>query len=325
MAKKAELLEKAKKLKLDVSAKNTIAEIEAAIESVDANTTKNYESKDKSTVAKAGKRSAKAIKEAEELEAKEQRKSQQAEQEKDTKPKVQQNPPKPHSERKSKKYKEVVKLVDKTKEYVLKEAMDLAIKTNTTKFDSTVELHINLGVDPKHADQNIRGTIVLPAGTGKVSRVAVFADDENVKKAKDAGADIAAGDEFMQKLDKNELDFDVLISTPQTMPKLGKYARILGPKGLMPNPKSGTVTNDVTKAVKQAKAGQVEYRVDSSGIVHVGIGKTSFKVDDLVKNTQTVLSQIKSSRPASLKGVYIRNIFVTTTMGPSIKLTLTEI
>jgi large subunit ribosomal protein L1 len=230
-------------------------------------------------VTKAGKHSSKALAEAEAKQAKEKRKTT------------------PKTEAGSEKPKEVKK----------------------AKFDSTVELHVNLGVDPKQADQNIRETVVLPAGTGKELRVAVFAEADDIAKAKKAGADIAAGDEFLQQLEKENLDFDVLISTPALMAKLGKYARLLGPRGLMPNPKSGTVTTDVVSAIKEAKAGRVEFRVDQAGIIHLGIGKVSFGPEKLQQNAEAVTSSIKAAKPASLKGVYVKASYITTTMGPSIK------
>lgn len=275
--------------------------------------------------AKAGKRSAKALKEAEEKEAKEARKAGAHTEEAESKPKVVQKPARTRLERQGKRFKKAVEAVDKTKEYSLKEAIELAQKTSTVKFDATVEMHINLGVDPKHADQNIRGTVVLPAGTGKSVKVAVFADVDDVKKAKEAGADIAAGDEFLQQLDKGVIDFDVLIATPKQMAKLGKYAKVLGPKGLMPNPKSGTVATDVAKAVKEAKGGKVEYRVDSTGIVHLGIGKVSFAASDLLQNAQAIVSAIRGAKPASIKGNYVLAAYITSSMGPSIKLSTSEL
>jgi large subunit ribosomal protein L1 len=217
------------------------------------------------------------------------------------------------------------KAIDKSKAYNLKEALELAIKTSPVKFDATVEVHINLGVDPRHADQNLRDTIVLPAGTGKTVRVAVFADVDDVATAKKAGADIAAGDEFLQQLEKGVIDFDILIATPAMMAKLGKYARTLGPKGLMPNPKSGTVTTDVAKAVTEAKAGRLEYRVDSTGIVHVGVGKVSFGADKLSDNTRALFASIKANKPGSIKSTYVKAIHITTTMGPSVKVDTSEV
>ncbi len=320
MAKKAELLEEAKKLKLDVSEKNTIAEIESAIAGAG---TLSEEKPKKETVAKAGKRSAKAIAEAEEKEAKEARKIEKTEAEKEEKPKQVQNI-RSKLERKGKKFRKAAEQVEKGKVYSLNQALELATKTNPTKFDATVELHIRLGVDPRQADQNIRDTIVLPAGTGKSVRIAVFADTEDAAKAKQAGADIAASDEFLQQLDKGTIDFDVLIATPTMMAKLGKYARVLGPKGLMPNPKSGTVTADVEKAVKEAKAGRVEYRVDSTGIIHVGIGKVSFGSDKLTENAKALLASVKGNKPSSIKGSYVKSVFVATSMGPSISVDTSE-
>jgi large subunit ribosomal protein L1 len=293
MSKKTDLLEKAKKLGLEVTEKNTIAEIEVAIlESIKNSEAAVVEQEaeeviaSEKTVAKAGKRSAKAIAEAEEKVAKEERKAD-SEEPTEEKPRVAVKPARSRLERRSKNYKKANELIDKSKSYSLKDAVELAVKTNPAKFDASVEIHIRLGVDPRQADQNLRDTVKLPAGTGKEVRVAVFADIDDVAKAKKAGADIAGTDEFLQQLDKGVFDFDVLISTPVMMAKLGKYAKSLGPKGLMPNPKSGTVTPDVAKAVEEAKAGRVEYRVDSTGIVHVGIGKVSFGPDKVEEKCQS--------------------------------------
>lgn len=291
----------------------------AEVQAAEAPETTDTEEK---SLAKAGKRSAKALKEAEEQHAKEERKAQKAEAEE--KPKPPQKPARSRLERRGKNFRKAAEQIEKGKKYGIAQAMDLAAKTNPVKFDASVELHIRLGVDPKHADQNIRGTVVLPAGTGKSVRVAVFSAEGDVEKAKKAGADIAASDEFLQQLDKEKLDFDVLIATPAMMPKLGKYARLLGPKGLMPNPKSGTVTADVAKAVQEAKAGRVEYRVDSTGIVHVSIGKVSFGPDKLTENARALLESIKNAKPASVKGTYVKSVFTTTSMGPSIAIDTTE-
>ncbi|MBR0430758.1 50S ribosomal protein L1 [Candidatus Saccharibacteria bacterium] len=223
-------------------------------------------------------------------------------------------------ERRGKKYQEVAKLIDKTKAYSLKDAIDLAIKSNPAKFDASLEIHARLGVDPRQADQNIRTTIVLPNGSGKTVRVAVFAPIDVCKTAKATGADIAEDEEFLKQLEKGVINFDVLISTPQYMPKLGKYARLLGPKGLMPNPKAGTVTMDVEKAVKESKAGKVEYRVDKQAIVHIGVGKLSFGTDKLLENATAFFDSLKAQKPASIKGSYVKSVFVTTTMGPSIQI-----
>ncbi|MBR3256997.1 50S ribosomal protein L1 [Candidatus Saccharibacteria bacterium] len=221
-------------------------------------------------------------------------------------------------ERRGKKYQEAHKKIEKEKVYSLEDALKLALETNPSKFDATVEAHVRLGVDPRQADQNIRTTVVLPNGNGKTVRVAVFAPLDEAKKAKSAGADIAEDEEFLKRLEKGEIEFDVLISTPAYMPKLGKFARFLGPKGLMPNPKAGTVTTDLEKAVKEAKAGKVEYRVDKQAIVHIGLGKTSFGAEKLLENANVFFDSLKSQKPASLKGNYVKSVFITTTMGPSI-------
>ena len=221
-------------------------------------------------------------------------------------------------ERRGKNYREAYAKVEKGKAYSLKEAVELAIATSPVKFDATLEMHFRLGVDPRQADQNIRSTVTLPAGTGKDIRVAVFAPPDVCKAAKAAGADIAEDEEFTKRLEKEQLDFDVLISTPQYMPKLGKFARLLGPKGLMPNPKAGTVTTDIEKAVKEAKAGKIEYRVDKQAIVHVGLGKVSFGADKLMENINAFTESLKSQKPASIKGQYVKSVYMTTSMGPSI-------
>lgn len=248
--------------------------------------------------AKAGKRSTKAMRAAEEEQAKEERKSSAAETEK-TKPEI--KPARTKAERAGKKYREAAGKIEAGKTYNLAAALKLATETSPVKFDATVELHVNLGVDPKQADQNVRDTVSLPAGTGKTVRVAV------------------ADDALLAKLEKEQIDFDILISTPEFMPKLGKYARLLGPRGLMPNPKSGTVSANVDEAVKQAKAGRVEYRVDPAGIVHIGIGKVSFGPEKLLQNAEAFMSSLRQNKPASLKAIYIKSISVSSTMGPGIK------
>lgn len=279
-------------------------------------TTNEANNQEEVKTAKAGKRSAKAVAEAEEKVAKEERKeSGEAE---ETKPKQHSNPTRSKLERRGKKYRENAKAIETDKQYTIKEAVELAQKTSAVKFDATVELHVNLNVDPRHADQNIRDNLVLPAGTGKTVRIAVLSDDEI------QGVDLSGVENITKELDKGIINFDVLISTPANMPKLGKYARTLGPRGLMPNPKSGTVTTDVDKAVQLAKAGRVEYRVDTTGIVHVGTGKVSFKATDLKANINAVLASIKSNKPASVKGAYIKAIYLTTSMGPSITVNVNE-
>ena len=271
------------------------------------------------TFAKSGKKSKKHF---EEVKAEEERQARKTERKAaelvGEKPKGAAPVTRPLIERRGKKYQEVAKLIEKNKLYNLKDALELAIKTNPAKFDASVEIHTRLGVDPRQADQNIRTTLVLPNGNGKTVRVAVFAPADICKVAKSAGADIAEDEEFLKQLEKGVIDFDVLISTPQYMPKLGKFARLLGPKGLMPNPKAGTVTMDIEKAVKESKAGKVEYRVDKQAIVHIGIGKVSFGTDKLLENANAFFDSLKNQKPASLKGTFVKSVFITTTMGPSV-------
>jgi large subunit ribosomal protein L1 len=272
-------------------------------------------------VAKAGKRSAKSLEAAEAKLAKEERKadeSHDADKPKTPAPKI-----RSRLERRGKNFKKVASLIETGKLYTIAEAVDLATKTSTTKFDSTVELHVNLNVDPKYADQNIRDNLQLPAGTGKTVRVAVLTDD--VAEAMKAGADIAGTDELLNLLDTGTINFDVLISSPNQMAKLGKYARILGPRGLMPNPKSGTVTSNISKAIAESKAGRVEYRVDTTGIVHLGVGKASFTQVQLLENLNAIMTSIKSNKPSSIKNAYIKSVHLTTSMGPSIAVDLASI
>ncbi|HUC90162.1 MAG TPA: 50S ribosomal protein L1 [Patescibacteria group bacterium] len=269
---------------------------------------------EKKATTKAGKRSEKGLKEAEAKQEKEERKAHAAEEkaEAEDKPKQHSNPTRSRLDRRGKNFRKAAEQIEKDKVYGLAEALETAVKTSPVKFDASVELHINLSVDPRHADQNIRDNLVLPSGTGKKIRVAVLDD------AKIENADITGVDEILKTLEKGEINFDILISTPSQMPKLGKYARVLGPRGLMPNPKSGTVTTDVAKAVNEAKAGRVEYRVDSTGIVHVAIGKVSFGAKKLEDNARAVMASIKGNKPASVKGTYIKVVHIATTMGPSV-------
>lgn len=323
---KLELIKQAKELGIEhLSTKNTMAEMRDAIASAapkkhdkEALPVEEHEAK----VAKSGKRSEKAIKETEEKLAKAEHKATASTHEV-KKPVVKKARTK--LERAGKKLREATKLVEKDKLYSTKEAIELAIKTSPVKFDATVELHINLGVDPRQADQNVRDNVVLPSGTGKTIRIAVLAEAEDATAAKKAGADLAGTDDLLKEIEKGIINFDVLIATPALMARLGKYARVLGPKGLMPNPKSGTVTPDVAKAVEQAKAGRVEYRVDSTGIVHLGVGKVSFGADKLMANVQAVFTSVKGNKPASLKGNYVKAITMSTTMGPGIKLAVSEL
>lgn len=318
MAKKADLLEKAHELKLEVSEKNTIAEIEAAIAGAE-----KHEVREAHT-AKAGKRSEKALKEAEEKAEKEARKEagDTTPQSEDAEAQVKKGPKpvtRPRIERRGKKYQAVAKKVEKEKLYPLAEALALAVETNPAKFDASVEIHVRLGVDPRQADQNIRATVSLPHGTGKTVRVAVFAPEGDHAAAKKAGDDVVGDETFITQLDKEELNFDVLVATPQYMAKLGKYARLLGPRGLMPNPKSGTVATDVAKAVTEAKAGKVEYRVDKQSIVHLAIGKVSFGAKKLEENAKSFFDSLASQKPSGLKSNYVKTTAITTSMGPGIK------
>ena len=219
-----------------------------------------------------------------------------------------------------KRYSEAAKLIEKTKTYDLEEAVALVKKTASAKFDETIEAHFRLGVDGRHADQQVRGAVVLPHGTGKTVKVLVFAKGNKVDEALAAGADYAGGDELVPKI-QNEgwLDFDVVVATPDMMGVVGRLGRVLGPKGLMPNPKAGTVTMDVTKAVKEIKAGKIEYRLDKTNIIHVPIGKASFTEEQLSDNFQTLIGAINKAKPATLKGQYLKSVTLAPTMGPGVK------
>ncbi|EPS7265039.1 50S ribosomal protein L1 [Listeria monocytogenes] len=221
--------------------------------------------------------------------------------------------------KKGKKYQDALKQIDANKVYTAEEAVELAKKIDFAKFDATVEVAFRLGVDPKKADQQIRGAVVLPNGTGKTQRVLVFAKGEKAKEAEAAGADYVGESEFVEKINQGWFEFDVIVATPDMMGEVGKLGRVLGPKGLMPNPKTGTVTMDVTKAVNEIKAGKVEYRVDKAGNVHVAIGKVSFDAAKLVENFRTVNDVLQKAKPAAAKGTYVKNLSVTTTFGPGIK------
>lgn len=329
MAKKADLLAKAKDLGLEANDSMTIVQIEALIK--DAQSTQATDAQESEATdaaehhyAKSGKRSEKVERETiEKIEKEERKAAHDTSAQGDEEAVVKKGPaPKTRSrlERRGKNYRKVAEKVETGKTYNLDEAMKLAAETNPSKFDATVELHVRLGVDPRQADQNIRTTVNLPHGTGKTVRVAVFAPEDQHAAAKKAGADIIGDEEFLKQLDKEQLDFDVLVATPAFMPRLGKYARLLGPRGLMPNPKSGTVAADVEKAVTDAKGGKVEYRVDKQAIVHLPIGKVSFGAANLEENATAFFDSLKSQKPASLKGVFVKSISVNTTMGPGIKI-----
>jgi large subunit ribosomal protein L1 len=219
-----------------------------------------------------------------------------------------------------KKYVDSVKLIDSLNAYDPEEAVALAIQTSKAKFDETIEIHARLGVDPRHADQQVRGSVVLPHGTGRVVRVLVVTKGDKVKAAQEAGADFVGGEEMIEKIKtENWFGFDVMIATPDMMGVVGRIGRILGPKGLMPNPKSGTVTMDVAKAISDIKAGKVEYRVDKTAIVHCPIGKVSFGIEKLEENLTTLMDAINKAKPAAAKGTYVKSLYLSSTMGPSVK------
>jgi large subunit ribosomal protein L1 len=223
--------------------------------------------------------------------------------------------------KRGKNYQESLKIINRTNLYDSKEAIELVQQTAKAKFDETIELSIKLGVDPRHADQQVRGTVILPHGTGKTKKVLVFAKGEKLKEAEEAGADFFGGEEFVAKIqNENWFDYDVVVATPDMMGVVGRLGRILGPKGLMPNPKSGTVTFDIEKAVKEIKAGKVEYRVDKTSIIHVPIGKKSFGDEKLKENLDAIMEAVIKAKPAASKGRYLKSIVISSTMGPGIKL-----
>ncbi|MGH7142410.1 MAG: 50S ribosomal protein L1 [Candidatus Saccharimonadales bacterium] len=319
MAQTKKVSKKAKPVELDV--KDVVEDQplkETEVKPVGAETGDQDELTDAVT-AKAGKKSTKAKREAFAKLAKEERKAQATETGSEKKPKQPLKPTRSRLARRGKKFQAAAQKIDKTKNYSPSEALELATQTSPVKFDAAIELHVNLRVDPKQADQNIRDSIVLPAGTGKVPKIAVFSDEKVI------GADISGVETLTKALEKGTFDFDILIATPATMPTLGKFARFLGPRGLMPNPKSGTVTSDLVKAVAEAKAGRVEYRVDSTGIIHLGIGKVSFGRDRLLENFNAVLASVKTNKPNSVKDSYITSVHVATSMGPSIGISISDL
>ena len=221
-----------------------------------------------------------------------------------------------------KKYLEAAKLVDRSKDYQPDEAIQLVKQTSPTKFDATVETHVRLGIDPRHADQQVRGTVVLPAGTGRSVRVVVFAQGDRAREAQDAGADRVGADDLAQDIQNGWLEFDVAVATPDMAPVFGRLGRILGPRGLMPNARTGTVTTDLSRAIREIKAGRVEFRADRSGLLHVPIGKVSFDEDRLMENFRSLISAVIAARPSGAKGQYVRSVTLTSTMGPGISLDL---
>lgn len=219
----------------------------------------------------------------------------------------------------SKRYAESVKLIDKSKQYEIKEALEIIEKMPKTKFDQTVELHVKLGVDSKHADQQVRGTVVLPNGTGKTQKVLVFAKGPKAEEAQKAGADFVGAEELIPRIQNDGwFDYDVIVATPDMMGVVGRLGKVLGPKGLMPNPKSGTVTMDVTKAINEIKSGKVEYRLDKNNIIHLGVGKVSFGAEKLAENYEVIMNAIIKAKPAAAKGQYLKSVSVSTSMGPGI-------
>ena len=225
-----------------------------------------------------------------------------------------------------KNYVESAKLIDKSVLYTPQEALELAVKTAKAKFDETIELHVKLGVDPRHADQQVRGAVVLPHGTGKTVKVLVFAKGAKASEAEAAGADYVGAEDYLDKIQKeNWFDFDVVVATPDMMGVVGRLGRVLGPKGLMPNPKSGTVTFDVTKAIEDIKAGKVEYRVDKTSIVHVPIGKKSFGEEKLKDNFRAIMEALVKAKPAAAKGQYLKSVSISATMGPCVKINPTKV
>ncbi|MDZ7690308.1 MAG: 50S ribosomal protein L1 [Balneolaceae bacterium] len=227
--------------------------------------------------------------------------------------------------KRGKKYQEAAKLLDPDLEYTLEEACDLVKKTSTVKFDASVDIDLRLGVDPKHADQMVRGSVTLPHGTGKEVRVLALVNEAKQEEAKEAGADHVGLDEYINKIEEGWTDIDVIVATPDVMGKIGKLGRVLGPRGLMPNPKSGTVTNDVADAIKEVKAGKIDFRVDKFGILHASIGKTSFDASELRENALEFLRTVMRLRPASAKGLYIKSAYMSSTMGPSIELSRSSV
>ena len=223
-----------------------------------------------------------------------------------------------------KRYQDAVKLVDRDRVYSVAEAVGLARETSNTKFDASVEAHLRLGVDPRHADQMVRGTVVLPHGTGKVVRVAVFAQGEKAQDALRAGADEVGAEDLVKKIEAGWLEFDVAIATPDTMGQVGRLGRILGRRGLMPNPKAGTVTFDIERAVKEVKGGRVEFKVDKGAIVHVPVGKASFEADQLAENLSALVDAVNRAKPAGSKGTYMRTLSIATTMGPGIRVDISD-
>ena len=296
-----------------------MAETKKAEKEVKEEAVQIAEDKSEAKAAKAGKRSSKAQAKVAEKEAKEAKKTEEVD--KDVVKKIKQ---KPRVKKYTKNQKAARKLIEADRLYTLKDAVELLPKVSKTKFDASAEIHVTLNIDPRQADQIVRTSTSLPAGTGKTLKVAVIADEKQAEEAKKAGADMVDADAIIKDIGKEKIAFDVLIATPDKMGELGKLAKVLGPKGLMPSPKNGTVTADTAKATKEFKKGKVEIKNDANGVVHVAFGKVSFKAEDLYSNAKAVVKALSSSKPAGVKGVFIRNIFVSASMSPSIKVDQAE-
>jgi ribosomal protein L1 len=314
MAKKKEIIEEVQEVTQEVAPE--VVEESTAAETVEEPITDSTEEVAKEHTTKAGKHSAKALREEEEEKAR--KEAAKTPKPAEAKPKVIHVPN--QRKRHSKAYLEAIKLIDKEKLYEITDAIELAKQSSKVKFDASVELHVNLGVDPRQADQMVRATVILPSGTGKKLRIAVLSATDKHAEAKKAGADIVSDGDLIETITKGEVKFDVLIATPDMMAKLSKAAKVLGPRGLMPNPKSGTVTPNVASAVEQAKAGKVEFRIDKQAIVHLAIGKVSFSADKLEANLKAAIDAIMKAKPAATKGTYVKAMSLSTSMGPGIKL-----
>ena len=311
---------KAEEVVEDAIQQDETVEVEATMPEVDLaeDATEEVDTDEAKATTKAGKRSAKALREAEAEEGRLEAKAERAEHDDEPKP-VRRSEPNPKNLH-GKKFRAAMEKVDVNKAYELTAALELAKETATTKFDSSVQLHANLGVDPRQADQMVRATVSLPHGTGKTIRVAVFADGKAADDAKAAGADIVGTDKLLADIEAGKLDFDMLIATPDKMATLGRVAKVLGPRGLMPNPKSGTVTPDPAKALGDVKGGKVEFRIDKQAIVHQVIGRVSFTTAQLQENAEAFLGAILKAKPAAAKGTYVKALALSTAMGPGIKL-----
>jgi large subunit ribosomal protein L1 len=316
---KADLIKQASELGIEVDPKLKISDITKLIHE----TTSQNKLSQRSLTAKSGKRSAKAILQTAEKITKELKKQQNTDLEQLDKSKKTIKTHRSRLEKRSKAYQKSYQIIDRSKKYDLSEAIKLAKNSSFVKFNASVELHLNLAVDPRKADQNVRDSIVLPHGSGKNLTVAVIVEEESI--AKSSGADIINTEQILSNLDKGIINFNVLIAHPSQMAKISKYARILGPRGLMPNPKSGTVSTNINKAVAEAKAGRVEYRVDSNGIVHLAVGKINFADNQLKDNIEAVYTSINANKPTAIKGSYVKSAHLSTSMGPSVPLDINSL